>query len=162
MHVPVNRGWNFRGGRGVTRAHGPRIGLGVRTHSYVFERGLIVRRFSLLLAAASFVLSVTASAAVADVAPSAKKTVVESCLKNYTLHAALDAAELHSHGRPDAKPENVNDIPLTISTSSSSSNTVSCYYKSAKGDIVNLAYGFPCNQPRKANNGYEEAWLCNP
>jgi len=119
-----------------------------------------MRRFPLLLVAASFVLSVTASGALADVAPAAAKPLLESCLKTYTLHAALDAAELHSLGRPQAKPENVIDVPLTIYASNATGNTVSCSYKSAKDDIFNLVYGFPCNQPRKANNGYAFAWLC--
>lgn len=87
-------------------------------------------------------------------------TVIKSCLNNYTLHAAFTAAELHSLGRPDATPANVNDVPLHIYGSYKYSDHIGCFYQSAHKDIFNLVYNFPCINPQPANNGDPYAYRC--
>jgi len=87
-------------------------------------------------------------------------TVIKSCLNSYTLHAAFNAAQLHSLGRPDATPANVNDVPLKLDGSYKYSDHIGCFYKSAKGDIFNLVYNFPCINPAPAMNGDPNAYKC--
>lgn len=89
-----------------------------------------------------------------------RSTVIKSCLNAYTLHAAFDTAQLHALGRPDATPANVNDVPLHIVGSYKYADHIGCFYKSAKGDIFNLVYNFPCVNPQPANNGDPYAYRC--
>jgi hypothetical protein len=124
-----------------------------------------MRRFALSLFIAVFA-SVSSVSADTNTSNSTTHTmnmatvVVKSCLSDYTLHAEFSAAQLHSLGRPDATPANVNDVPLKLDGSFKYSDHIGCFYKSAKGDIFNLVYNFPCVNPAPANNGDPNAYKC--
>jgi len=119
--------------------------------------------FSLLIAVFASVSSVSADTNTSNSTHTLNMTsavVVKSCLNDYTLHAEFSAAQLHSLGRPDATPANVNDVPLKLDGSYKYSDHIGCFYKSAKGDIFNLVYNFPCVNPAPANNGDANAYKC--
>lgn len=109
-----------------------------------------MQRFLVFAVAASLGLATSVSAAALPNSSTMMRvspTVVKSCLRAYTLHAAFDTAQLHSLGKTDATPANVNDVPLAIDGSFKYADHIGCFYKSAHNDIFNLVYDFPCVNP---------------
>ena len=109
--------------------------------------------FALLSVSLSIVPGVSLAATSGNPAPAMmvpSRTVVKTCLRAYVLHAAFDATQLHTLGAAGATPANVNDVPLSLVGSYKYSDHIGCFYKSAKGDIFNLVYNYPCVNPSPA------------
>lgn len=122
-----------------------------------------MRRFLFALISVSLAIAPSASLAATSTTPSPAmmmvgRTVVKSCLQSYVLHAAFDAAQLHSLGQTGATPANVNDVPLKPDGSYKYSDHIGCFYKSAHNDIFNLVYNFPCVNPTPA--GQPNSYRC--
>jgi hypothetical protein len=118
-----------------------------------------MRRFLLCLVALAFALASSASAAIIRPTPGPPATI-KSCLNTYPLTVQFSAEKLESLGRQGAKPANNFTVTLTLQGSHSAGNTVTCFYKSANGDIGNLVYSFACNRAQPANNGDVNAYKC--
>lgn len=68
-----------------------------------------------------------------------------SCLKKLSVDTQIDEGWLKRSVSGAAVAANINAVEVFISSSDKSQDGyVSCHYKSAKGDIYNLVYKFPC------------------
>jgi len=113
----------------------------------------------------SFVLTATAASAAMAATPLPVSAVpsgqLTSCAKSLSITTQINNSYLHSSVSSSANAANLNEVTVNIYDASSRGGMLNCQYKSASGDIPNLVYSIPCQNPTRANNGYAYAYYCH-